>query len=198
MSGIVSSSDFSLARFAHFNAVLGWQTMPIGVLFVCSANICRSPMAKGVFRSMVKRAGLEHAFTIDSAGTLEGHDGRPAALFAVEAARRRGYDISDHVSRTLTNEDLERFALPLGMDRGHLAAMRWMASRTVADRPQLLLKFAPQTGVIEITDPFGGPSRGYEEALDLIESGCKGLLTALTPLAERASSGPAHRSGSAR
>jgi protein-tyrosine phosphatase len=161
--------------------------MPIGVLFVCSANICRSPMAKGVFRSMVRRAGLEQAFVIDSAGTLEGQAGQPAAPLARDVAGRRGYDISDHVSRTLTNEDLERFALPLGMDRSHLAAMRWMAPRAVADRPQLLLKFAPQVGLIEIGDPFGGPARGYEEALDLIEAGCRGLLTALTPLAEKAS-----------
>ncbi len=161
--------------------------MPIGVLFVCSANICRSPMAKGVFRTMVRRAGLERAFVIDSAGTLDDQAGQPAALLAREIAGRRGYDISDHISRTLTNEDLERFALPLGMDRSHLAAMRWMAPRAVADRPQLLLKFAPHVGVLEIGDPFGGPARGYEEALDLIEAGCKGLLTALTPLAEKAS-----------
>lgn len=161
--------------------------MPIGVLFVCSANICRSPMAKGVFRAMVKRAGLEQAFTIDSAGTLEGHGGEPAAALARTVAGRRGYDISDHVSRTLTSEDLEKFALPLGMDRSHLAAMRWMAPRPVADRPQLLLKFAPQAGTLEIGDPFGGPARGYEEALDLIERGCRGLLEALRPLAEKAS-----------
>jgi protein-tyrosine phosphatase len=160
--------------------------MTIGVLFVCSANICRSPMAKGVFRTMVKRAGLEEAFTIDSAGTLEGHDGQPAAPFARAAAGRRGYDISDHLSRTLTNEDLERFALPLGMDRSHLAAMRWMAPRALADRPQLLMKFAPQTNVIEVGDPFGGPATGYEAALDLIEVGCQGLLEKLKPLAEKA------------
>ncbi len=161
--------------------------MPIGVLFVCSANICRSPMAKGVFQSMVSRAGLEHAFTIDSAGTLEGHQGEPAAPLARAVAGRRGYDISGHISRTLTNEDLERFTLPLGMDRSHLAAMRWMAPRPVADRPQLFLKFAPQLGVLEVGDPFGGPARGYEDALDLIERGCKGLLEALRPLAEKAS-----------
>jgi protein-tyrosine phosphatase len=161
--------------------------MPIGVIFVCSANICRSPMAKGVFRSFVRRAGLEHAFTIDSAGTMEGHEGQPAAPFARAAAGRRGYDISDHLSRALTNDDLERFAVPLGMDRSHLAAMRWMAPRAVADRPQLFLKFAPNVGILEVGDPFGGPPRGYEDALDLIEAGCKGLLEALRPLAEKAS-----------
>jgi protein-tyrosine phosphatase len=161
--------------------------MPIGVLFVCTANICRSPMAKGVFRTLVRRAGLEHAFTIDSAGTSDIQAGQPASVLAVEAAGLRGYDISDHRARVLTNEDLEKFALPLALDRSHLAAMRWMAPRAVADRPQMLMKFAPQTGKIEVADPYGGPAQGYEAALDLIEAACKGVFEALKPLAEKAS-----------
>ena len=165
--------------------------MPIGVLFVCSANICRSPMAKSVFRSMVRRAELERAFDVDSAGTIEGHDGERAAPLAREIAGRRGYDLSDHRSRALTSADFERFTLPLAMDRSHLATMRWMAPRTLSDRPQLFLKFAPQFGVLDVADPFGGPPRGYEDALDLIEAGCKGLLEALRPLAEKATSGRA-------
>jgi protein-tyrosine phosphatase len=165
--------------------------MPIGVLFVCSANICRSPMAKAVFRSMTRRASMADAFTIDSAGTIEGHEGEPAAPLARQIAERRGYDLSDHRSRTITSADLERFALPLAMDRSHLAAMRWIAPRSLVDRPQMFLKFAPQFGVIDVADPFGGPARGYEEALDLIEAGCKGLLEALKPLAEKATSGRA-------
>lgn len=161
--------------------------MPIGIIFVCTANICRSPMAKGVFRTMVRRAGLEHAFTVDSAGTSDMHAGQPATMMAVETARLRGYDISDHRSRALTNDDLEKFALPLALDRSHLAAMRWMAPRAVADRPQMLMKFAPQMGVVEVADPYGGPQRGYDAALDLIEAGCRGVFESLRPLAERAS-----------
>jgi len=150
--------------------------MAIGVLFVCTGNICRSPMAAGVFRTLVRRAGMTDAFTIDSAGTYDGHIGAPASLLAIEAARRRGYDIDDHRSRLLTNEDLLKFDLPLAMDRTHLAAMRWMAPRDRQDRPTLLMKFAPNIGVEEVADPFGGPARGYEDALDLIEAACKGLL----------------------
>ena len=160
--------------------------MTIGVLFVCTANICRSPMAKGVFRTLVRRAGLEHAFTVDSAGTTDLHAGQPATLLAVETARLRGYDISDHRARQLSNEDLEKFALPLAMDRSHLAAMRWMAPRAVSDRPQMLMKFAPQAGVVEVADPYGGPVRGYEAALDLIEAACRGVLEQLKPVAEKA------------
>jgi protein-tyrosine phosphatase len=154
--------------------------MTIGVLFVCTGNICRSPTAAGVFRAMVDAAGLADAFEIDSAGTFEGHVGRPASLLAIEAAKRRGYDLSDHRARLLTNEDIERFDYPMAMDRTHLAAMRWMAPRGLMDRPQMFMKFAPAARTLEVPDPFGGPTRGYEQALDLIEVGCRGLLTHLT------------------
>jgi protein-tyrosine phosphatase len=150
--------------------------MAIGILFVCTGNICRSPMAAGVFRTLARRAGMTDAFTIDSAGTYDGHTGAPASVLAVEAARRRGYDIDDHRARVLVNEDLGRFDLPLAMDRTHLAAMRWMAPRDRQDRPTLLMKFAPDLGIDEVADPYGGPARGYEEALNLIEAACKGLL----------------------
>jgi len=154
--------------------------MTIGVLFVCTGNICRSPMAEGVFRGMAERAGLGDAFTVDSAGTFEGHVGQPPSFLAVEAARLRGYEIAHHRARLLTNEDLERFDHSLALDRSHLGAMRWMAPRAFSDRPQMLMKYAPSLGVIEVPDPFGGPAKGYERALDLIEAGCQGLLQHLT------------------
>ncbi|UYN94328.1 MAG: low molecular weight phosphotyrosine protein phosphatase [Enhydrobacter sp.] len=162
--------------------------MTIGVLFVCTANICRSPMAKGVFRTLVRRAGYADVFDIDSAGTFDGHVGQPASLLARETTARRGYDISDHRARLLANEDLDRFDFPLAMDKTHLAAMRWIAPRGKMDRPQMFMRFAPHIGVAEVADPYGGPATGYERALDLIESGCNGLLEMLRPAAEKAMS----------
>lgn len=153
--------------------------MTIGVLFVCTGNICRSPTAEGIFLHLAKRAGLADAFTVDSAGTFDGHVDRPPSLLAVEAARRRGYDLSGLRSRVLVNEDIERFDYPLAMDRTHLAAMRWMAPRAFSERPQMFSKFAPQLGVVDIADPFGGPAAGYETAINLIESGCRSLLAYL-------------------
>jgi protein-tyrosine phosphatase len=165
--------------------------MTIGVLFVCTGNTCRSPTAAAVFRTLAQRAGLAEALRIDSAGTFDGHVGQPASLLAVETARRRGYDLSAHRSRRLANSDIERFDYPLAMDRSHLATMRRMAPQGLANRPQMFLKFAPRVGVLDIPDPYGGSARAYEQALDLIETGCADLLAALGPLAETASRGQA-------
>ena len=66
----------------------------IKVLFVCMGNICRSPMAEGVFRHHVERAGLDGRIAIDSAGTHDYHVGDPPDLRAQRAAGRRGYDLA--------------------------------------------------------------------------------------------------------
>ncbi len=150
--------------------------MTIGVLFVCTGNTCRSPMAVGTLRSIVRRAGLEHLFEIASAGTTDSHLGEPPSLLAVETAARRGYDISGERARLLTEGDLVHFGWPLAMDRTHLAAMRDLAPRGFIDRPQMFLKYAPRLGVRDVVDPYGGTGEDYERALDLIEGGCTGFL----------------------
>lgn len=146
--------------------------MTISVLFVCTGNTCRSPLAVGVLRSLVRSADLAHAFTIDSAGTGVRRAGQPPSLLALQAAARRGHDISAHRSRPLEAEDLARFTHPLAMTHIHLAAMRSLAPRDLADRPRMLL-------AEDIADPYGGTAQDYERALDLIEAGGAGLLEEL-------------------
>ena len=135
--------------------------MTIGVLFVCTANICRSPMAEGVFRTLAQRAGLEKAFTIASAGTTSGHAGEAPTPAAA----------ADYV---------------LAMDRSHMADLRWMAPRDKAQCLQMFTKFGPMSGILDVQDPYGGTQHDYERALDLIEAGCKGLLAALAQEAKAA------------
>lgn len=169
--------------------------MTIGVLFVCTGNTCRSPMAVGVLRSVVRRAGIGHLFEIGSAGTGRIRAGQPPSLLAIEVAARRGYDISDQRSRRLVADDISHFAYSLAMDRTHLAAMRTVAPSGFADRPQMFLRFAPALGVRDIVDPYGGTVEDYERALDLIEAGCVGLLTHLRATLEGAAPRPASAVG---
>lgn len=154
----------------------------IGILFVCTGNTCRSPMAAGVLHSLVRRAGLEAAFEVDSAGTAVRQAGAPPSPLALEAAARRGHDIAAHRARPLLPADLARFAHPLAMTAAHLAAMRALAAPGVADRPRRLLEQ-------DIDDPWGGTARDYDRALDLIEAGCVPLLKTLM-VQYAASSGP--------
>jgi protein-tyrosine phosphatase len=160
--------------------------MTIGILFVCTANLCRSPTAEGVFRALATKAGLAQAFEIDSAGTGASHVGQPPTPAAVDVAASRGYDITAIRARQITSEDIERFDYVLGMTRGHLVEMRWLAPRDLADKPQLLMNYAPPLGILDIPDPFGGTTDDYERVIGMIESATRGLLARLTPQVKRA------------
>ena len=160
--------------------------MTIGVLFVCTANVCRSPTAAGVFRTMARNAGLEAAFSISSAGTSNVHEGEPPTPLAVEVAAERGYDIATgQRAHPVTKEDIAAADLVLAMDRSHLADLRWIAPRDRMDRLQLFTRFGPMPSITDVRDPFGGAREDYEGTLSLIEAVCKGLLAALTPQARR-------------
>jgi protein-tyrosine phosphatase len=174
------------------------MSMTIDVLFVCTANICRSPMAEGAFRSMARHAGLEAAFFVDSAGTFDGHVGQPPTWPAIRTAARRGYDIARLRARLVKETDILHFDYVVAMGRGHLFELRAIAPPKEFDRLRLLSEFCPPGSPVDVADPYGRSDRDYEEALDLIEAGCRGLLEALEPYARKATSAPAPRSGSRR
>lgn len=150
--------------------------MSIGVLFVCTGNICRSPSAEAVFRAMAVREGLGAAFRVDSAGTESGHFGEPPSRLAVATAARRGYDLAGLRARDVAADDVARFDHVLAMDRGHLRALRRLAPSAPEGRVRLFLAHAPELALTEVPDPWHGGPADYERALDLIEAGCAGLL----------------------
>lgn len=149
------------------------------LLFVCLGNICRSPIAEGVFAHIAAEAGLGHAFVVDSAGTGAWHVGNPPDPRARAAAAARGIGISHLRARQVTREDFSDFDLILAMDRDNLETLRRLAKGNPGDRAKLFLDFAPAAGLREVPDPYYGGPQGFEEVLDLIEAASRGLLAHL-------------------
>lgn len=149
------------------------------VLFVCTANICRSPLAEGYFRlQLAKRERLDH-FEVSSAGTHDYHVGKPPFPLAVEVAKKRGIDMTHHVARRILPDDLDHFDLILAMDRGNIASLRSIAPTRCKQKIELLLEYGDKYHGHEVPDPYGGKVEDFELALEMIRDGCKGLVQLL-------------------
>jgi protein-tyrosine phosphatase len=149
------------------------------LLFVCLGNICRSPMAEGVFRRVAEEEGLIDRFEIDSAGLGDWHIGQAPDHRAQKAARSRGVDISDQSARQVVDEDFDRFDLLLVMDRSNYAELKARAPHEARAKIRPFLDFAPHVGTKDVPDPFFGGAEGFDRALDLIEAAARGLLASL-------------------
>lgn len=146
------------------------------VLFVCMGNICRSPTAEGVFRDLAGRSGIGSALLVDSAGTGDWHVGAAPDRRAIEAARRRGYDLTNLRARQVATADFARFGWVLAMDKQNLRALEVMRPPDYPGHLGLLLALAPELGIDEVPDPYYGGPAGFERVLDLLEHAAAALL----------------------
>ena len=127
------------------------------ILFVCLGNICRSPLAEGVFRDVVTNRGTASGFQIDSAGTGAWHQGSAPDPRSIQVAARHGIDIVMQRARRVRPEDFSRFDLILGMDRSNVDTLREAAPAAARDRIHLFLDYAAGKNA-EVPDPYyGGP-----------------------------------------
>jgi len=150
--------------------------MSTRVLFVCMGNICRSPMAEGVFRHMVRTAGLDDVVRVDSAGTHAFHEGEAADKRAQHSLQKRGYDASDIRARKVSERDFEEFDMILAMDWDNLSLLQQTAPKRFHHKLQLLMRFATEHETATVPDPYHGAQQGFEQVLDYIEDACSGLL----------------------
>jgi protein-tyrosine phosphatase len=144
----------------------------IRVLFVCTGNICRSPMAEAVFSHLVARAGLAGRITADSAGTGGWHAGEQPHHGTRRVLREQGIDYA-HAARQVTPADFASFDYIVALDRGHLSELRYLANRADA-RLALLMDFAPSANTRDVPDPYYDGR--FQEVYTLVEQGCRGLL----------------------
>lgn len=148
----------------------------ISILFVCMGNICRSPLAEGIFSHLVAEAGLTGRFTVDSAGTGGWHEGAPPDQRSIATAKSHGIDILRQRARRIRSSDFRDFDLILAMDRDNVAALETIAppEATIG----LFGDIALGTGE-DIPDPYYGGPAGFELVYTKLLTGCSSLLEAL-------------------
>ncbi len=145
------------------------------ILFVCLGNICRSPSAEGVFRTLSQKAGLD--LEIDSAGTGGWYIGKAPYGPMQDAALQRGYDLSGLRARQFHAGDFDSFDLIIGMDAENIADienLRPVGNMTPVRR---FTDYAPESGADHVPDPYY--TRDFEGPLDLIEQASLGLIRTL-------------------
>jgi low molecular weight protein-tyrosine phosphatase len=152
---------------------------PVRLLFVCLGNICRSPTAEGVMRSLVVQAGLERSIELDSAGTGGWHVGSAPDERATAAAGSRGIALEGS-ARQVSARDFDEFDLLIAMDRSNMRELQRLADGDgQRARVRLLREFDPagmQGGDLDVPDPYYGSPGGFEEVLDFVQLACEGLL----------------------
>ncbi|WP_291530019.1 low molecular weight protein-tyrosine-phosphatase [Bacteroides sp. UBA939] len=147
------------------------------ILFVCLGNICRSPSAEGIMKHLVKEAGREHEFVIDSAGILSYHQGELPDSRMRAHAIRRGYNLT-HRSRPVRIADFYDFDLIIGMDDRNMADLKERApSPEALKKIHRMTEYCTRfTHADHVPDPYYTGAEGFEYVLDLLEDACAGLL----------------------
>ena len=141
------------------------------ILFICHGNICRSPMAEFVMKDLVKKAGLESQFHIESATSTE-EIGNPVYPPARRKLAEHGIDCTGKTARQLSKSDYGKYDLLIGMDRANLRNMRRICGGDFAGKLQLLMDYTNRPG--DVADPWY--TDDFETAWRDVSAGCKGLL----------------------
>ncbi|MFT4076537.1 MAG: low molecular weight protein-tyrosine-phosphatase [Asticcacaulis sp.] len=148
------------------------------ILFVCLGNICRSPLAEGIFRHQVEAARMTDRFTIDSAGCGGWHTGELPDKRSIAVAQAHGIDISGQRARQIHIDDFDRFDLILGLDRDNVRHL--MAMKPEGSQAEVALYLEKALGMAKnVPDPYYGSEADFEAVFQMCEKAGAGLLKKL-------------------
>lgn len=150
------------------------------ILFICLGNICRSCTAEEIFRTLVRRAGKESRYIVDSAGLIDFHEGELPDERMRNHARRHGYKLT-HRSRPIKTADFKEFDWLVAMDEQNRDRLHHLAPGSESRAKILMmadyLTQHPDIGFVP--DPYYGSANDFELVIELLEDACQGLLDAL-------------------
>ena len=152
----------------------------IKVLFVCLGNICRSPLAQGLFKQLVEKEGLSKKYKIDSVATSHYEVGNCPDPRTIRNARENGLELN-HTARQVTADDLSDSDIVLVMDKGNMDDVLFLMKRYQLDTRKVhyLREFDPSPGDLLVPDPYYGGPDSFTNAFELIKRSCEGLLKQL-------------------
>lgn len=159
----------------------------VEVCFVCLGNICRSPLAQGVFEALVRKEGLQDRIIISSAGVSHWHVGSPPDARMQQTARSHGIQLNSR-GRQFQGSDFKRMDLVLAMDHSNLNALQQMRPMAELHGKLFLFRsFDPQhNNDLEVPDPYYGGGKGFEVVYQIVERTCPNVLEHLkTKLAKK-------------
>jgi protein-tyrosine phosphatase len=148
----------------------------VQVLFVCLGNICRSPMAEGVFRHLVEEAGLGNVISVNSAGTGPWHVGKPPDKRGQATVARHGIYIGHQRARQIAADDFTACDYVLAMDGDNLQTLLRAAPTEHQDRVTLFLNFSTTDKGRNVPDPYYGGLEGFDDVFVLVQGAAHGLL----------------------
>lgn len=150
------------------------------IMFVCSGNICRSPLAHRHFEAEVTAAGVDEEFSVESSGLGSWHVGENADPRMRATARGHGLEVN-HRARQLSREDLEEYDLILVMERSHKRQIeRRVRDPEIMEKVRLFREWDPKAEPgAEVPDPYYGGDDGFETVYRMVERTNKALLTSL-------------------
>ncbi len=148
----------------------------ISVLFVCLGNICRSPLAEGIFLHKINQRGLAHRFRVDSAGLGSWHVGECADPRSLAVARKYGVTLPSR-ARVVHPRDFTSFDHIIAMDHENVEGL--LARGAPEVRVKLLLEFDPGHRLREVPDPYTAGPEAFETIYTIIDRACEHLLNAL-------------------
>lgn len=150
------------------------------ILMVCLGNICRSPLAEGIMRDKVAKAGLD--WVIDSAGTLGRNEGTAPHHFSQQVAMQNGIDICEQRCRYFTKEDIKNFDRIYVMDdENYLDVKRISGNNWDAGKVDLILnELYPGEDEI-VPDPWYGGEEGFQKVYEILDKACDAIISKYSP-----------------
>ena len=153
------------------------RPVSVNICFVCLGNICRSPLAEGIFEHLVHREGFSEYIRIDSAGTSAWHEGELADSRMRDTAKGNGIELNSR-ARQFVPSDFDRFDLVIAMDQSNFNQLQGLRSKEVIKEKLFLFRFfdPKNDGNLEVPDPYYGGNNGFQLVFSIIDRTCPKLL----------------------